>query len=263
MAHIVSIERVGHVAVATLSRAPVNAFNGELIARLDAVLEQASGDEEISVLHIRSDQKAFCAGADLGLMQSCFATPEGPDAMVEVVQSMQRLFARIEAAPMVTLAEIAGAAMGGGLELALACDVRVAAAEAKLGLPEVGLGLLPAAGGTQRLTRLCGRGIANRLILGGEVIDGALAERLGVVQWTRPLSQLAEWTRELAVRFAQAPRPALAASKRCLAAFGDPHRDGYAEELAATRKLYQHPETRRRVAEFLERSAKKRPIVKV
>jgi enoyl-CoA hydratase/carnithine racemase len=256
MAQIVSIERVGHVAVATLSRAPVNAFNEELIARLDAVLEQASGDEEVSVLHIRSDQKAFCAGADLALMQSCFATPEGPDAMVEVVRGMQRLFARIEAAPMVTLAEISGAAMGGGLELALACDVRVAAVEAKLGLPEVGLGLLPAAGGTQRLTRLCGRGIANRLILGGEVIDGALAERLGVVQWAHPRAQLAERARELAARFAGAPRAALAANKRCIAAAGDPARDGYAEELAATRTLYHDPETRRRVSEFLKRSAK-------
>jgi enoyl-CoA hydratase len=153
--------------------------------------------------------------------------------------------------------------MGGGLELALSCDIRVAAVEARLGLPEVGLGLLPGAGGTQRLTRLCGRGIANRLILGGEAVDGALAERLGIVQWTQPHSDLADWTRELAVRFAKAPRPALAASKRCMAAVGDPHRDGYAEELAATRKLYQHPETRRRVAEFLERSAKKHQAIKV
>jgi enoyl-CoA hydratase len=256
MAQIVTIERIGHVAVATLSRGPVNAFNEELVARLDAVLEQASGDEGVTVLHIRSDQKAFCAGADLALMQSCFATPEGPDAMVEVVRGMQRLFARIEAAPMVTLAEIAGAAMGGGLELALACDVRVAAVEAKLGLPEVGLGLLPAAGGTQRLTRLCGRGVANRLILGGEVIDGALAERLGVVQWAHPRAQLAERARELAARFAGAPRAALAANKRCIAAAGDPARDGYAEELAATRTLYHDPETRRRVSEFLNRSAK-------
>jgi enoyl-CoA hydratase/carnithine racemase len=227
------------------------------------VLDQVIDDQEVVVLHIRSDQQAFCAGADLALMQSCFGTLEGPDVMLDLVRRMQRLFARIESAPLLTLAEIGGAALGGGLELALACDVRVAAVEAKLGLPEVGLGLLPGAGGTQRLTRLCGRGIANRLILGGEVIDGALAERLGVVQWTRPLSQLPEWTRELAARFAQAPRPALAASKRCLAAVGDPHRDGYAEELAATRKLYQHPETRRRVAEFLERSAKKHQIVKV
>jgi enoyl-CoA hydratase/carnithine racemase len=109
---------------------------------------------------------------------------------------------------------------------------------------------------------LCGNGIANRLILGGEAIDGALAERLGVVQWSQPITQLAQWTRELAARLAKAPRPALAAGKRCMAAVGDPHRDGYAEELAATRKLYQHPETRRRVAEFLERSAKKRQSVK-
>lgn len=258
----VLIERVGRIVVATLSRPPVNALNDELIERLDAVLDHVIEDQEVVVLHIRSDQQAFCAGADLALMQSCFGTLEGPDVMLDLVRRMQRLFARIEAAPLLTLAEIGGAAMGGGLELALACDIRVAAVEAKLGLPEVGLGLLPGAGGTQRLTRLCGRGIAERLILGGEVVDGAVAERLGIVQWAQPLSQLAQWTRELAVRFAQAPRPALAASKRCLAAFGDPHRDGYAEELAATRKLYQHPETRRRVAEFLERSAKRRQTVK-
>ena len=158
---------------------------------------------------------------------------------------------------MLTIAEIGGAAMGCGLELTLACDIRVAAVEAKLGMPEVGLGLLPGAGGTQRLTRLCGRGIANRLILGGEIIDGALAEHLGVVQWTQPRAQLAEWTSKLATRFAESPRPALAASKQCMAAAGDPHRDGYAEELAATRKLYQHPETRRRVSEFLDRAQRR------
>ncbi len=241
------------VAVTTLSRPPVNALNEELIARFDAVLDEVTADEEISVLHIRSDQQAFCAGADLAWMRSCFATPEGPDGMVEVVRRMQRLFARLEAAPLVTLAEIGGAALGGGLELALACDVRVAALEAKLGLPEVRLGLVPSAGGTQRLARLCGRGIANRLILGGEVIDGALAERLGIVQWTQPREQLAEWTRELAVHFASSPRAALTANKRCIAAADDPARDGYAEELTETRRLYGHPETRRRVSEFLNR----------
>ncbi len=251
---MILVDRVGRVVIATLSRPPVNALNDELIEHLDAVLDQVIDDQGVAVLHIRSDQQAFCAGADLALMQSCFGTLEGPDVMLDLVRRMQRLFSRIESAPVLTLAEIGGAAMGGGLELALACDVRVAALEARLGLPEVGLGLLPGAGGTQRLTRLCGPGISSRLILGGEVIDGALAERLGVVQWTQPREQLAQWTRELATRFAQAPRPALAASKQCMAAVGDPHRDGYAEELAATRKLYQHPETRRRVSEFLDRT---------
>jgi benzoate-CoA ligase family protein len=260
---LVVVERFGRVAVATLSRPPVNALDDEFIDRLEVVVDQAIEDQEVVVLLIRSDQAAFCAGADLALMQSCFGTLEGPDVMLDLVRRMQRLFAKIEGAPVVTVAEIGGAAMGGGLELALACDLRVAAAEAKLGLPEVGLGLLPGAGGTQRLTRLCGRGLAERLILGGEIVDGTSAERLGIVQWVRPAASLPEWTRELATRFAQAPRPALAASKRCLAAFGDPHLDGFAEELAATRKLYQHPETRRRVAEFLERSTKKRQTIKV
>lgn len=251
---MLSIERVGRVVVTTLSRPPVNALDGALLARLDAALDQAVADDEVTVLHIRSDQKTFCAGADLALMQSCFSTAEGADAMLEVVGRMQRLFARIESAPIVTLAEIGGAALGGGMELALACDIRVAAAEAKLGLPEARLGLLPGAGGTQRLTRLCGRGIASRLILGAEVIDGAEAERLGIVQWSQPRARLAEETRDVAARFAALPKAALAAAKSCIAAQGDPTRDGFAEELAASRRLYDHPETRRRVFEFLNRS---------
>lgn len=251
---MLSIERTGRVVVVTLSRPPVNALNDELVARFEAVLHQVAADEEVSVLHIRSEQKVFCAGADLALMQSCFSTDEGPDVMLEVARRMQRLFERIETAPVVAIAEIGGAAMGGGMELALACDVRVAAMEAKLGLPEVRLGLLPGAGGTQRLTRLCGPGIANRLILGAEVIDGAQAERLGIVQWAQPREQLAGWTRELAARFAAMPKAALAAAKRCIAAQGHPTRDGFAEELAGTRRLYDHPETRRRVSEFLNRS---------
>lgn len=263
MEQMLSVERIGRVAVATLSRPPVNALNDEILDRLDAVLDEVVADEEVSVLHIRSDQRVFCAGADLALMRSCFATPEGIDVMVEVVRRMQRLFERIEAAPLVTLAEIGGAALGGGLELALACDVRVAAMEATLGLPEVRLGLVPGAGGTQRLTRLCGRGIASRLILGGEVIDGALAERLGIAQWVQPREQLAEWTRELAAHFADAPRAALAANKRCMAAVDSLGRQGYAEELASSRSLYGHPETRRRVSEFFSRKATETPARKI
>lgn len=251
---MLTTERVGRVMVATLSRPPVNALDGKLIARLDAALDEATADPEIAVLHIRSDHKTFCAGADLALMRSCFDTPEGREAMVDVVRRMQRLFARLESAAVVTLAEIGGAAIGGGLELALACDLRIAAMDAKLGLPEVRLGLLPAAGGTQRLTRLCGEGTAKRLILGAELIDAAEALRLGLVQWTQPHEQLAGCARELAARLAGLPKAALAASKRCLAAGRDPTCDGFAAEIAATRELYDDPETRRKVSEFLTKS---------
>jgi enoyl-CoA hydratase/carnithine racemase len=186
-------------------------------------------------------------------MRECIAGPVGAQAMIDVVSAMQRVFARLADAPFVTLAEIGGAALGGGLELALACDLRVAAHEAKLALPEVGLGLLPGAGGTQRLTALCGAGVARRLILGGETIDGAEAERLGVVQWARPAATLADWTAELAARIAAQPRAALAASKRCiaLAAFASP--GGFAAEIEATRTLYAAPQTLERVGAFLDR----------
>ena len=252
---MVGIERIGRVLVATLSRPPVNALNDELIAAIDAVIDRAIDDDEVAVLHLRSDQRVFSAGADLALIQACFATPQGPDAMTEVVRNMQRLYERLEAAPLVTLAEIATTALGGGLELALACDLRVAALDAKLGLPEARLGLLPGAGGTQRLTRLCGPGVAKRLILGAEVIDGAQAQQLGLVQWAKPADELAAWTRELAARYAAMPKAALAANKRCIAAATDADRDGYADEIAQTRALYDHPETRRKVSAFLARRA--------
>jgi enoyl-CoA hydratase len=251
MTSVLTVQQSGRVVVVTMSRPSVNALNDELIAALDAVLDQVAADENVTVLHIRSEQKAFCAGADLALMQDCFATKQGPDAMVDLVRRMQRLFARLESAPLITLAEIGGAAMGGGLELALACDLRVAAVQAKIGLPEVTLGLVPAAGGTQRLTRLCGPGLARRLILGGEILDGAQAAQLGVVQWAQPREQLADWTRELAARLSVSPKAALAANKRCISAAGDANRNGFGEEISETRQLYDHPETRRKVADFL------------
>jgi enoyl-CoA hydratase/carnithine racemase len=256
MATMVLTEQIGRVLVATLSRPPVNALDDKLIAELDAVVERAIQDDDVAVLHLRSDQRVFSAGADLALIEACFATPQGPDAMTDVVRHMQRLYWRLESAPLVTLAEIGTAALGGGLELALACDLRVAALEARLGLPEARLGLLPGGGGTQRLTRLCGPGLAKRLILGAEVIDGAEAERLGLVQWARPRDQLAAFASEIAARYAAMPKAALAANKRCIAAATDPARDGYADEISETRALYDHDETRRKVSDFLaKRSA--------
>ena len=251
MPALVRTETSGRVLVATLSRPPVNALDDRLIAALDAVLDDAIEDEAITVLHLRSDQRAFSAGADLALIEACFATPQGPDAMTDVVRQMQRLYCRLESAPLVTLAEIDTLALGGGLELALACDLRVAAQQARLGLPEARLGLLPGAGGTQRLTRLCGPGLAKRLILGAEIIDGTSAERLGLVQWAVPRSALAGFARELAGRYAAMPKAALAANKRCIAAATDPARDGYADEITETRTLYDHADTRLKVSAFL------------
>ncbi|HEX8012079.1 MAG TPA: enoyl-CoA hydratase/isomerase family protein [Casimicrobiaceae bacterium] len=243
------------MATVRLSRPPVNALDDALLGELEAVLDEIETAGEVAVLHLASAEKAFCAGADLALMRGSLASPEGTETMLGVVRRMQRVFARLEAAPFVVIAEIGGAAMGGGLELALACDLRVAAIEAKLGLPEARLGLVPAAGGTQRLARLCGAGVAKRLILGAEVIDGGEAARLGLVHWAYPREALASRTREIVLRLAAIPPAALAAGKRCIAAAADPARDGFAEEIDATRRLYAHAETRRRVADFFAKGA--------
>jgi enoyl-CoA hydratase len=210
------------VTTLTLSRPPVNAISEEWVRGFDAELDELAGGPPCTVLHIRSEQKVFCAGADLKEMRGRMDMADGPDRMYAYVAGIQRLYARIERLPQVTLAEIGGAAMGGGFELALACDLRIAAAEAKLGLPEARLGLIPGAGGTQRLTRLCGPAVANRVILAAEILDGVTAAELGMVHWAVPRAELAERAAEIARGIASLPAAALAASKACIAAACQP-----------------------------------------
>ena len=219
---------------------------------LERVLDEIAADRDLRVLLVRSALKAFCAGADLAEMRANLAEPGRVRAQIGAVRRIQGLLARLEALPLTTIAELGGAAMGGGFELALACDLRVAAGEARLGLPETSLGLIPGAGGTQRLTALCGRAVAKRLIMGAEVLDGAAAAALGLVHWAVPREQLGSFAGALAERMSQLPRAAVAAAKACIAAQGDPDRDGYEMELSATRDLLLHdPETRARVEAFL------------
>jgi len=151
----------------------------------------------------------------------------------------------------VSLAEIDGAAMGGGYELALGCDLRIAADEAKLGLPEVGLGLLPGGGGTQRLTWIAGPAVAARIILTGDRVDGKSARELGMVQWAVPRAELEAEAGKLAHRVASLHPLALAACKVCLRSARDPERNGFAAETEWTGRLLGTQETQRRVADFL------------
>lgn len=240
------------VAILTLTNPPVNAIGSRWIAAFNAALDELSRRSDWTVLHIRSDQKVFCAGADLKEMRERFDAPDGPNQTYAYVASIQRLYARIETLPQVTLAEIGGAALGGGFELALACDLRMATNEAKLGLPEVKLGLIPGAGGTQRLSRLVGRSVASRLILGAEVVEGQEACALGLVHWAVPRPELAERASQTVKRLAELPAAALAASKACIAASAEPGRGGFMDELEVTRHLQTNAETRRRVAAFLD-----------
>jgi enoyl-CoA hydratase/carnithine racemase len=243
----------GALAVCTLARAPVNAIDEEWLARLDEALAAVERAPRVGLLLVRSTEHAFCAGADLALMRSRIDTPEGCARMVAFVRDIQRVFARLERLAQVTLAEIGGSALGGGLELALACDLRVAAEEARLGLPETRLGLLPGAGGTQRLTRIAGEATARRLILGAEVVSGAQAAALGVVHWAVPAGELAARAQAIAGEIAALPAAALAAAKRCISAAITPRAPGYEMELSATAALLEQAETRSRIQAFFAR----------
>jgi enoyl-CoA hydratase len=250
------LEVADRIATLVLDRPPVNALNAEWTLLFHAELDALEARDDWAVLHLRSALRLFSAGADLKDMREAFATADPVPALVEAILGYQRLFARLEALPRVTLAEIGGAAMGGGLELALACDLRIVAREARVGLPELALGLLPAAGGTQRLTRLCGRAVAARLILGAATVDGAEAERLGLAQWSTPLAELPAAAAEIARRYAAIPAHAVARAKLCLAAAGDPARDGFELELEGSEALLASSETRALVRQFLERKVK-------
>jgi enoyl-CoA hydratase len=192
-------ETAGRVAVFTINRPDKrNALNGPTRAALIAALEEVRGDEHIRVVVITgAGDKAFIAGADIGEFEGRtpvdqFRVMKGPS-----------VFDAVEAFPKPVIAMINGFALGGGCELAMACDFRVAADTAKLGQPEVNLGIIPGGGGTQRLPRLVGSGNAYKLLFTGELIDAAEALRIGLVDEVVPAAQLRERVLSLAAMIAE------------------------------------------------------------
>ena len=244
------------IATVTMCRPPVNALSEEWGDAFDELLDGLAARGDWAVLHLRSSQKVFAAGADLAQIHSWTRERCPARRLSRYIARLQAVFHRLQQLPQVTLAEIGGAALGGGLELALSCDLRVAAAEAKLGLPEVGLGLIPGLGGTQRLTRLCGAGVASRMILGAEVVDGVGARELGLVQWSVARASIADEAATLARRIAGLPAPALRAAKELIAAAGASSATGFALERELGGQLLETREAKACILAFLRRSGK-------
>ncbi len=246
---MISLSHVGAISTLLMSRPPVNAIDQSFVAAFNKALDEVA-QAKPTIVVIRSDQKCFSAGADLSLIQGFFSKSGGTAEMVAYVRTLHALFDRLEKLHAVTLAAITGPALGGGLELALSCDLRISTHTAKLGLPETRIGMIPGAGGTQRLPRLCGPGIAARMVLGAEVVDGREAARLGLVQWSVEASAIDGEIGDISQRIAGLSRPALIAAKDCLAAALDPAADGYAREIEKPLTLMETPEARERIAAF-------------
>jgi enoyl-CoA hydratase len=166
------------LAVITVSRPDkLNALNAATVRQLDGVLGEVRDDAGVrAVVLTGAGEKAFVAGADIAELAAM-----GPIEGVEVSRAGQDTFRMLERMPKPVIAAVNGFALGGGLELALACHIRIASTRAKFGLPEVRLGIIPGYGGTVRLPRLVGRGRALELMLTGEMIDAAEAHRIGLV----------------------------------------------------------------------------------
>ncbi|WP_047864883.1 enoyl-CoA hydratase/isomerase family protein [Rubrobacter aplysinae] len=183
----------GGVATITIDRQEVrNALNGGVMRELRAALDEFRDDESVGlVVFTGAGEKAFVAGADISELRE--RTP-----LDALSSGLQRLFDEIEGYEKPTIAAVNGYALGGGCELAMACDIRIAAESAKFGQPEVNLSIIPGAGGTQRLSRLVGKGKATELILTGEAIDAEEAHRIGLVSKVVPQEELTSAVGEMA-----------------------------------------------------------------
>ncbi len=188
------LEKKEKIAHLILNRPEVhNAINDQMIAEIRQAVEALHGDESVRVVIITGSGKAFQAGADIAELSRM-----DPIQILKWNQSIVENFNALEEMRQPVIAAINGFALGGGLELALACTLRIASEKARMGLPEVKIGIIPGAGGTQRLPRLIGKGIAAEIILTGEMIDAQTAYRIGLVNRVVPHEELMKAAEELA-----------------------------------------------------------------
>ena len=246
---VVDVEISNAVAVITMASAPANALSVELVEGLDRAVDTAVAGEARTIVFVSAVDRFFAAGADLKLLVSV-----DKDGFAHYVTRLRALIERIAALPLVTIAAIEGMALGGGLELALACTIRTASPAAELGLPEVKLGLLGGAGGTQRLTRLVGRGPSLDIQLSGRSASGAEAATLGLVDHLFDEGTVAAEAIALAGRLASGPRHALAAIVRCVDAAMDlPLVEGLRVEANEVERLFTTPDAVEGIAAFVEK----------
>jgi enoyl-CoA hydratase/carnithine racemase len=237
------------VLVVTLDRRPANALGPPVTGGLDAALDEARRRDVRALVLCSAIPGFFAAGADilhLGTVDAASFTAYG-DRLRAVVE-------RLPAADLVSVAAVEGVALGGGLELAMACTMRVAGADARFGLPEVRLGLIPGAGGTQRLPRLVGRGRAIDIMATARQVPADEAAAIGLVDRAVVAGSAREAAEQLAGRLASLSRPALAAVVRTVdAAFDLPLAEGLSFEVERIQELFEHGEAREGLAAFLEK----------
>jgi enoyl-CoA hydratase len=211
MTELVRLEVEGGIGTIRLDRPPMNALNGEIQHGLIAACREAAERRDVSAVIVWGGEKVFAAGADIKEMETMSYTD-----MVDhsaLLQDFTRALARL---PKPTVAAITGYALGGGCEVALACDFRIAADDARLGQPEILLGIIPGAGGTQRLARLVGPSKAKDLVFSGRFVTADEALAIGLVDAVVPAADVYATARSMMARYVGGPAYALRAAKEAI-----------------------------------------------
>ncbi len=211
MSEFVTLELVGSVGVIRLNRPPVNAINSQVHAELLAVAREAESRDDVRAVLIYGGEKVFAAGADIKEMADL-----GPAEISVFGATLTSAIDAIARLPKPVVAAVTGYALGGGCELALAADFRVVADDARLGLPEITLGIFPGAGGTQRLPRLIGVARAKELIFSGRPVKGPEAVEIGLATRAVPSGDVYTEALALAAALAAGPTLAIGAAKRAI-----------------------------------------------
>ncbi len=211
MTELVRLEVSGGIGIIRLDRPPMNALNAQMQDGIRAAAQQAQQRRDVAAVLVYGGEKVFAAGADIKQLQAMSYTE-----MVDHSSALQSAFSAVAAITKPTVAAITGYALGGGCELALCCDFRVCADDAKLGQPEILLGVIPGAGGTQRLARLVGPARAKDLIFTGRFAEAEEALRIGLVDQVVPAAGVLDAARQRVERYVDGPAYALRAAKEAI-----------------------------------------------
>lgn len=243
------IEVAERVAWLVINNPPANALNQATMTELGTALDQLAADDQVKAVVITGEGRFFIAGADIKQF-----TQLGQAESQALSETGQALFARIESFRKPVIAAINGACLGGGLELAMACHIRVAAAEAKLGLPELNLGIMPGYGGTQRLPRLVGPGKATQLMLTSDMIGGEEAHRIGLVEAVYPAEQLQDEVKKLVAAITAKGKLALAYTLEAIqASYASDCEAGYRAEARLFGQVFATEDAKEGINAFIEK----------
>lgn len=246
----VKLSREGSMVVVTLDRPPVNALTTTMIEDMGRTFDGLENDSEVGVIILTgAGNNAFCAGGDIQEMSTI-----EPAKALDVIRRGSEIFWKIEHCEKSVIAAINGFAMGAGLELAMACDVRVASDRARFSQPEVNLGMIPGYGGTQRLAHLVGKAKAKELIMTGRTIRADEALRMGLVNQVVPDGEELRAAKDMATQILSRAPLAVRASKKAInEGLEKPYRNGFITETQYFGQLLDSEDLKEGIRAFLEK----------